>query len=69
MSLVKSGIVLLLVGAAGAGVNLWARETFPSEWGGPNIGGGMLQMLFYGAILAGLIMTVIGSITARRNRS
>jgi hypothetical protein len=65
----KVGLPLLTVSVIGAGVNLWAREAFPTQWGGPNIGGGMLQLLFYLGALVGAVQTVRGIRKHRRKRN
>ncbi len=31
-----------------------AVELFPTQWGGPNIGGGLIVLLGYGTFVAGL---------------
>lgn len=36
-----------------------AVELFPTQWGGPNIGGGLIVLLGYGTFVAGLIKLVI----------
>jgi hypothetical protein len=43
----SAGSALLAVSVTGAMVNLWAHDAFPAQWGGPNIGGGMLQLSLY----------------------
>ena len=68
MKLTWLGVVAAIVGVAGALVNLWARDAFPDQWGGPNIGGGFLQVLFYLLILGGVTLAVVGTILARRNK-
>jgi hypothetical protein len=42
-----------------------AVELFPTRWGGPNIGGGLILLLGYLAVVAGLI----GLTIAYRDRS
>ncbi|MCE0537747.1 hypothetical protein LWF15_19835 [Kineosporia rhizophila] len=49
-------IVLLVCGIAGAVINEWAFRQFPETWGGPNIGGGALQVCFYAMILGGVVL-------------
>jgi uncharacterized membrane protein HdeD (DUF308 family) len=65
----KVGLFLLTVGLAGAIANLWARGAFPERWGGPNIGGGLLQMMFYVAALSGAVLTAKAAVERRRNRT
>ncbi len=65
VSRLSLGFVLFVISAAGALINAWAFRAFPREWGGPNIGGGALQLLFYIGIVASLFL--IGS-ALRRNR-
>ena len=44
----------------GALTFLWAQEAFPDQWGGPNIGGGALLLLFYVGVGVGIVFTVTG---------
>jgi hypothetical protein len=62
------GLTLLVVSVTAAAVNLWAQAAFPARWGGPNIGAGMLQLLFYTGALGGAAYAVMGFVKARRNR-
>ncbi len=48
--------MLLAVGIVGAVVNEWAFRHFERTWGGPNIGGGLLQICFYAMILGGAVL-------------
>lgn len=64
----KLGLWLFVPAAVVAGVNLWAMRAFPRQWGGPNIGGGMIQLLAYGVMLAGVVLVVV-SVAGRRGRS
>ncbi len=68
MGLTAAGAALLAVSLTGAVVNLWARDAFPDHWGGPNIGGGMLQLIFYGGVLTGVALAVVGLTKSRRDR-
>ncbi len=63
--LLKIGLAVLAASLCGAAMNLWARGAFPDQWGGPNIGGGMLQLLFYVGVAAGGV-TIVTSIVRRR---
>ncbi|WP_328475023.1 hypothetical protein OHA21_17080 [Actinoplanes sp. NBC_00393] len=69
MSLRKIGATVLVISLIGAAANLWAREAFPDQWGGPNIGGGMLQLLFYTGVLTGVTLIVIDLVRRRRGRA
>jgi hypothetical protein len=62
----RLGLVLLLVGILGTAANYAAGVVFPLKWGGPNIGAGMLQMLFYGVLVAGVVIIVSGRIKRGR---
>jgi hypothetical protein len=64
--LVKLGLVFLIAGILGAAANYAAAKAFPLQWGGPNIGGGMLQLLFFAGIVAGIAVIVSGLIQGRR---
>ncbi|WP_144122817.1 hypothetical protein [Catellatospora sichuanensis] len=66
MRLIRLGAIAAVVGLVGALVNFWASREFPTTWGGPNIGGGILQLLFYGLILAGITLAIVGGLTGRR---
>jgi hypothetical protein len=68
MKLPAIGLVLFAVSATGALTNLWARDAFPTQWGGPNIGAGMLQMLFYAGAITGTVLIVLGLRERRRDR-
>ena len=59
--MVKLGLVFLTVGILGAAANYAAAKAFPLQWGGPNIGGGMLQLVFFAGIVAGIAVIVPGS--------
>jgi hypothetical protein len=63
-----AGSALLAASVTGAMVNLWARDAFPARWGGPNIGGGMLQLLFYAGALTGAVLIVTSLVRRRRDR-
>ncbi len=66
MRLLVIGLIVLAVSLTGAAVNIWARDAFPDQWGGPNIGGGMLQLLFYAGTLTGVVLTTVGAVRWRR---
>jgi uncharacterized membrane protein HdeD (DUF308 family) len=63
-----AGTIAIVAGVAGALVNLWAREEFPTRWGGPNIGGGFLQLLFYAAIVAGVTALIVVAVRGRLHK-
>lgn len=65
----KIGLSLLVAGGLVALVNAWAFWAFPDQWGGPNIGGGFIQLLAYAAIVAGGTFLVAALLNRRRNRS
>lgn len=69
MGMAASGAALLAVSFTGAMVNLWAGDAFPEQWGGPNIGAGMLQLMFYAGALAGAVLVVMGLVKRQRGRS
>ncbi len=56
MSRLRLGTVIFVACAAGALINAWAFRAFPREWGGPNIGGGALQLLFYIGVVCSLFL-------------
>jgi hypothetical protein len=62
----KLGLVFLLVGILGTAANYAAAKAFPLQWGGPNIGAGMLQLLFYGGIVTGIVVIISGRSKGRR---
>ncbi|WP_155373627.1 hypothetical protein [Catellatospora vulcania] len=66
MRLMWLGAIAAVVGVVGALVNFWASREFPSTWGGPNIGGGILQLLCYALILAGATLAIVGGLAARK---
>ena len=57
---------MITVGILGTAANYAAAKAFPLQWGGPNIGGGMLQLLFYAGIVAGAAVIVSGLVKGRR---
>ena len=61
------GLSLLATSVVAAGVNLWARKAFPAQWGGPNIGGGLLMILFAIGAICGIVLIVKGVIDRKRN--
>jgi hypothetical protein len=64
----KVGLLLLGVGALVAGSNAWAARAYPDQWGGPNIGGGLIQLLAYAAMATGAGLLVAAAVHRRRNR-
>lgn len=64
----RAGLTLLVVSVIGVAGNLWARNAFPDQWGGPNIGGGFLQLMFYAGAVTGVALIVIGIARRRRDR-
>lgn len=64
------GLVLVVLGVGSAAVNFWARQSFPDQWGGPNIGGGFLLLISAAITLAGLVLTLAGLVLmlTRRHR-
>jgi hypothetical protein len=52
----RVGLVLLIVGALATMANVAAARVFPDSWGGPNIGGGCLQLLTLGVAGIGVIL-------------
>jgi hypothetical protein len=65
----KLGLSLLAVCALVAIANAWAFRAYPDQWGGPNIGGGLIQLLAYAGILAGAGFLVAAWVNRRRSRS
>jgi hypothetical protein len=63
--LLVAGATCTVIGLLGTLINFWAREQFPDHWGGPNIGGGLLQLLFYALIVAGLAIVVVAAVVGR----
>ena len=57
---------LMANGPLGMGC-LFAQVSVPYQWGGPNIGGGMLQLLFYVGVIVGAVLTVLGVVRLRNN--
>jgi hypothetical protein len=68
-TLLKIGIPVFVVSVVGASVNLWARSAFPDHWGGPNIGGGFLQLLFYIGGIAGVALIIAGFVTRSKDKT
>lgn len=68
-SSLKAGLLVLALSVIAAATNLLAREVFPNQWGGPNIGGGLLQLLFYVGALVGLVLTVMALVKDRGNNA
>lgn len=64
----KMGVWLLTVCAVGAIANFWASRAFPTKWGGPNIGGGLLQIVFYVGILVGGVVIARSLMDTQRRR-
>jgi hypothetical protein len=62
----KIGVSAVVVGLIGAFVNNWAADAFPDTWGGPNIGGGILQLGFYALIVVGAVLALSGVVQALR---
>lgn len=64
----KIGLPLVTVGALVAVGNAWAFRAYPEDWGGPNIGGGLIQLLAYATLVVGGGFLVAAVVTRRRNR-
>jgi len=64
----KVGLSLLVVCGLVALVNGWAFRTYPEDWGGPNIGGGFIQLLAYAGLIVGAALLVTAIAGRRRNR-
>ena len=64
----KLGILLFGAGALVAGTNVWAAQTYPDQWGGPNIGGGFIQLLAYATMATGVGFLVAAAVRHKRNR-
>ena len=64
----RTGLVILFLSSAGVAGNLWARNAYPGQWGGPNIGGGLLQLMFYVGAVAGVTLIVLGFVRRGRDR-
>jgi hypothetical protein len=62
----KPALLVLTLCLLGATANEVASHIFPAHWGGPNIGAGMLQLLFYIGIAASLAVITSGVIKRRR---
>jgi uncharacterized membrane protein len=60
MRLTVIGLILVVFGVGSAAVNFWARQAFPDQWGGPNIGGGFLLLISAALTLVGLVLALIG---------
>ena len=63
----KAGLILIVVCLVGVVANGAAASVFPDRWGGPNIGAGMLQLLFLFGLLTGAAL-VVADILSRRHR-
>ena len=59
----KRAVWLLITGIAVVAASHVAVELFPTRWGDPNIGGGIVTLLGYAAIVVGLLR-----LAAARNR-
>lgn len=64
----KLGLPLFTAGALVAIGNAWASRAYPEDWGGPNIGGGLIQLLAYAALVVGGGLLVAAMVTRRRSR-
>jgi hypothetical protein len=62
----KVGVTLLIVGAVTLVANIAAAHVFPDYWGGPNIGGGCLQMLSLVAAITGVVLIIRGATQGKR---
>jgi hypothetical protein len=65
----KLGLSIFTLCAALALANEGAKRAFPEKWGGPNIGGGLLQLLFYAGMILGAVLALAGLAERRRNRA
>lgn len=64
----RLALLVLIPSAVIALANAWAFRAFPQQWGGPNIGGGLLQLLAYVGVVAGLVLLAVAVATKRRSR-
>jgi hypothetical protein len=49
--------------------NALAFRAFPERWGGPNIGGGFIQLIAYAGMAAGAVLFIVGTAKRRQHRS
>ncbi|GAA1904108.1 hypothetical protein [Lapillicoccus jejuensis] len=63
---VGAGVVVL--GIVVASVNAWAFRAYPDSWGGPDIGGGFIQLCAYAAVVVGAVLLARGLRGRRRRR-
>lgn len=64
----KFAIGLLVASALVAAGNAWAMRAFSQQWGGPNIGGGVIQLAAYTGIVVGAVLVVMVIVRRRRER-
>ncbi|GIF98975.1 hypothetical protein Cci01nite_40690 [Catellatospora citrea] len=64
----KLALSFFVPSAVVATVNAWAFRAFPEQWGGPNIGGGFIQLLAYAGMLVGVIFFVLAVMKKRRDK-
>ncbi len=55
----RRALWLLVPGLTVVAASHLAVELLPARWGGPNIGGGLILLLAYAAIVAGFTFAVI----------
>ncbi|RJQ80349.1 hypothetical protein D5S17_07730 [Pseudonocardiaceae bacterium YIM PH 21723] len=60
-----SGFVLLLSAVLVFAVNRLARSLFPDQWGGPNIGGGLIELATYPVAGIGVVLLAVSLIRGR----
>lgn len=61
----KLALWLFVPSAVVAAGNWWAMRAFPDEWGGPNIGGGLIQLLAYAGMIVGAVFFVMAIVRRR----
>jgi hypothetical protein len=63
----KFAVGLFVPCAVVAAGNAWAMRAFSEQWGGPNIGGGLIQLAAYAGMIVGAIFFVL-AMARRRER-
>ena len=62
----RTGVVLFVGGVLVVGLNRLAAKVFPEQWGGANIGGGMIEMVAIVVGAIGLVLLLVAQVRKSR---
>ena len=64
----RPGLAMFTIGAVVVVLDFAARAAFPKQWGGPNIGGGLILMAAEAVALIGALVVAVQFLRERSKR-